>query len=67
MSGTWTRGTRGTRRPRATACTYQQIDPVSEQDGVQPDGSIRVGLLFRTDIGLTFASPPAHRAIPPPP
>jgi predicted extracellular nuclease len=35
--------------------TYKQINPVDDQDGGEPGGNIRVGFLFRTDIGLTFA------------
>ncbi|MGH3345251.1 MAG: lamin tail domain-containing protein [Carbonactinosporaceae bacterium] len=35
---------------------FRQIDPVDDQDGGEPGGNIRVGFLFRTDIGLTFAS-----------
>jgi predicted extracellular nuclease len=40
--------------------TYQfrQIDPVDDQDGGQPGGNIRVGLLFRTDRGLAFVDRP---------
>ncbi len=33
---------------------YRQINPVDDADGGQPGGNIRVGLLFRTDIGLSF-------------
>ncbi|MFC4607608.1 lamin tail domain-containing protein [Streptomyces maoxianensis] len=36
--------------------TYRQINPVDDQDGGEPGGNIRVGFLFRADIGLTFAS-----------
>lgn len=35
---------------------YRQINPVDDQDGGEPGGNIRVGFLFRTDIGLTFAA-----------
>ena len=38
------------------AYTYRQINPVDDQDGGAPGGNIRAGFLFRTDIGLTFAS-----------
>ncbi|MGA8487303.1 MAG: endonuclease/exonuclease/phosphatase family protein, partial [Gaiella sp.] len=40
--------------------TYQfrQIDPVDDEDGGQPGGNIRVGLLFRTDGGLAFVDRP---------
>ncbi|MGH3746715.1 MAG: lamin tail domain-containing protein [Micromonosporaceae bacterium] len=34
---------------------YRDIDPVDGADGGEPGGNIRVGFLFRTDIGLTFA------------
>ncbi|MGH3861492.1 endonuclease/exonuclease/phosphatase family protein, partial [Actinokineospora sp.] len=34
---------------------YRQIDPENNADGGAPGGNIRVGFLFRTDIGLTFA------------
>jgi len=37
---------------------YRQIDPVSNQDGGQPNGNIRVGFLFRTDRGLAFVDRP---------
>ena len=33
---------------------FRQIDPVDDEDGGQPGGNIRVGLLFRTDRGLEF-------------
>jgi predicted extracellular nuclease len=36
--------------------SYKQIDPVDDQDGGEPGGNIRVGFLFRTDIGLSFAA-----------
>jgi predicted extracellular nuclease len=34
---------------------YRQIDPVPGQDGGEPGGNIRIGLLFRTDRGVRFA------------
>ncbi|HEX8229206.1 MAG TPA: lamin tail domain-containing protein, partial [Chloroflexia bacterium] len=37
---------------------YRQIDPVDDQDGGEPGGNIRVGLLFRTDRGLSFVDKP---------
>jgi predicted extracellular nuclease len=37
---------------------YRQIDPVDDQDGGAPGGNIRVGLLFRTDRGLSFIDRP---------
>jgi hypothetical protein len=33
---------------------YRQIDPEAHHDGGAPGGNIRVGLLFRTDRGLSF-------------
>lgn len=36
------------------AYDYRQIDPVDDADGGEPGGNIRVGFLFRTDIGLSF-------------
>jgi predicted extracellular nuclease len=40
--------------------TYQfrSIDPVNDQDGGEPGGNIRVGLLFRTDRGVAFVDRP---------
>jgi len=38
--------------------TYTQIDPVDGQDGGQPGGNIRQGILYRTDRGLSFNSRP---------
>jgi predicted extracellular nuclease len=40
------------------AYEYRQIDPVDDQDGGQPGGTIRVGFLFRTDRGLMFVDRP---------
>ncbi|KWX02613.1 hypothetical protein TH66_12760 [Carbonactinospora thermoautotrophica] len=34
---------------------YRQVNPVDDADGGEPGGNIRVGFLFRTDIGLEFA------------
>ncbi|HET8641675.1 MAG TPA: lamin tail domain-containing protein [Pseudonocardiaceae bacterium] len=34
---------------------YTQINPVDDADGGEPGGNIRVGLLYRTDLGLTLA------------
>ncbi len=33
---------------------YRDIAPEDDQDGGQPGGNIRVGILFRTDRGLSF-------------
>jgi uncharacterized protein len=45
--------------------TYQfrQIDPVSNADGGEPNGNIRVGFLFRTDRGLSFVDRPGGTAV----
>ena len=40
------------------AYQFRQIDPVNDEDGGQPGGNIRVGLLFRTDRGLAFVDRP---------
>ena len=40
------------------AYQFRQIDPVDDEDGGQPGGNIRVGLLFRTDGGLAFVDRP---------
>jgi len=45
--------------------TYRQIDPVSNQDGGEPNGNIRVGFLFRTDRGLGFVDRPGGTATSP--
>jgi uncharacterized protein len=38
---------------------FRQINPVDDQDGGEPGGNIRVGLLFRTDReGLSFVDKP---------
>ena len=34
---------------------FAQINPVDDADGGEPGGNIRVGLLYRTDIGLSLA------------
>ncbi|CRK56318.1 putative large secreted protein [Alloactinosynnema sp. L-07] len=36
--------------------SYKQINPVDDQDGGEPGGNIRVGFLYRTDLGVSFAS-----------
>ena len=40
------------------AYEFRQINPVDDQDGGEPGGNIRVGLLFRTDRGLEFIDRP---------
>ncbi|GAA1309258.1 endonuclease/exonuclease/phosphatase family protein [Saccharothrix xinjiangensis] len=47
------------------AYDYRQIDPVDNADGGQRGGNIRVGFLFRTDIGLTFTDRPGGDATTP--
>jgi predicted extracellular nuclease len=42
---------------------YRQIDPLSNQDGGEPNGNIRVGFLFRTDRGLSFVDRPGGTAV----
>lgn len=34
---------------------YREIPPLRNSDGGEPGGNVRVGFLFRTDRGLTFA------------
>jgi predicted extracellular nuclease len=36
------------------AYSFRSINPVDDQDGGEPGGNIRIGLLFRTDRGLKF-------------
>jgi predicted extracellular nuclease len=40
------------------AYDWRQINPVDDQDGGQPGGNIRQGLLFRTDRGVAFVDRP---------
>ncbi|MCP9485129.1 MAG: lamin tail domain-containing protein [Gaiellaceae bacterium MAG52_C11] len=42
---------------------YRQIDPLDNVDGGQPGGNIRVGLLFRTDRGLSFVDRPGGDSV----
>jgi len=44
---------------------YRQIDPLSNTDGGEPNGNIRVGFLFRTDRGLRFVDRPGGTAVTP--
>jgi predicted extracellular nuclease len=37
---------------------YREIDPVNDQDGGEPGGNIRVVLMFRPDVGLSFVDRP---------
>lgn len=41
---------------------FRDISPEDGQDGGEPGGNIRVGFLFRTDRGLTFADRPGGDA-----
>ncbi|WP_322752810.1 lamin tail domain-containing protein [Frankia sp. Cas3] len=53
---TWTKLINAISAAGGPTYTYQQINPVDDSDGGEPGGNIRVGLLYRTDIGLTFAA-----------
>ena len=44
---------------------FRQINPVDDQDGGEPGGNIRVGLLFRTDRGVSFVDRPGGDATTP--
>jgi len=44
---------------------HRQIDPLDGADGGQSGGNIRVGFLFRTDIGLSFLDRPGGTATTP--
>ncbi|MBB5960630.1 hypothetical protein FHS29_007258 [Saccharothrix tamanrassetensis] len=44
---------------------FRQIDPLDGADGGVPGGNIRVGFLFRTDIGLSFVDRPGGTATTP--
>ncbi|QFZ20503.1 endonuclease/exonuclease/phosphatase family protein [Saccharothrix syringae] len=44
---------------------FRQIDPLDGTDGGVPGGNIRVGFLFRTDIGLSFVDRPGGTATTP--
>ncbi|MFI9011001.1 endonuclease/exonuclease/phosphatase family protein [Actinosynnema sp. NPDC053489] len=44
---------------------HRQIDPLDGADGGAPGGNIRVGFLFRTDIGLSFVDRPGGDATTP--
>jgi predicted extracellular nuclease len=47
------------------AYQFRQINPVDNEDGGQPGGNIRVGLLFRTDRGLAFVDRPGGTSTTP--
>jgi predicted extracellular nuclease len=44
---------------------FRQINPADDQDGGEPGGNIRVGLLFRTDRGVSFVDRPGGDATTP--
>jgi predicted extracellular nuclease len=44
---------------------WRSIDPVDGQDGGEPGGNIRIGLLFRTDRGLAFVDRPGAGPLTP--
>ena len=58
-SQTWTKLIQAISAAGGPAYDYRNIDPVDDQDGGEPGGNIRVGFLFRTDIGLEFVAGPA--------
>ena len=47
------------------AYQFRQINPENNEDGGQPGGNIRVGLLFRTDRGLAFVDRPGATSTTP--
>jgi uncharacterized protein len=44
---------------------FRQIDPVDDQDGGEPGGNIRVGVIFRTDRGVSFVDRPGGTSTAP--
>ncbi|MFN8636217.1 MAG: endonuclease/exonuclease/phosphatase family protein [Chloroflexota bacterium] len=44
---------------------FREIAPENNQDGGEPGGNIRVGMLFRTDRGLAFVDRPGGDAVTP--
>ncbi|MGH3648550.1 MAG: endonuclease/exonuclease/phosphatase family protein [Micromonosporaceae bacterium] len=55
-SQTWTKLINAISAAGGPTYTYKNINPVDDRDGGEPGGNIRVGFLFRTDIGISFAS-----------
>ncbi len=55
-SQTWSKLISAITAAGGPAYGYRSIDPVDDQDGGEPGGNIRVGFLFRTDIGLSFVA-----------
>ncbi|MCA1670897.1 MAG: endonuclease/exonuclease/phosphatase family protein, partial [Actinobacteria bacterium] len=51
---TWNRLISAIRAAGGPAYTYRNVNPADDADGGEPGGNIRVGFLFRTDIGLGF-------------
>ncbi|HEY0639789.1 MAG TPA: lamin tail domain-containing protein [Pseudonocardiaceae bacterium] len=54
-SQTWTKLITAISAAGGPAYTYADINPVDDADGGEPGGNIRVGFLYRTDIGLSLA------------
>jgi predicted extracellular nuclease len=44
---------------------FRSIDPVDDQDGGEPGGNIRVGILFRADRGVAFVDRPGAGSLTP--
>jgi predicted extracellular nuclease len=53
---TWTKLINAITAAGGPTYTFRQINPVDDADGGEPGGNIRVGFLFRTDIGLSFVA-----------
>ncbi|MEV6523926.1 lamin tail domain-containing protein [Longispora sp. NPDC051575] len=64
-SQTWTKLITAITAAGGPTYDYRQINPTDDQDGGAPGGNIRVGFLFRTDIGLTFVPGTAGDATTP--
>jgi len=62
---TWQRLLDAIRTAGGPSYDWRSIDPVGDSDGGQPGGNIRVGFLFRTDIGLAFLYRPGGDATTP--
>ncbi|MFD5749035.1 endonuclease/exonuclease/phosphatase family protein [Streptomyces sp. NPDC127033] len=62
---TWRRLTDAISRAGGPAYQVRQIDPVDDADGGARGGNIRVGIMFRTDRGLTFTDRPGGDPIAP--
>ncbi|MGH3716728.1 MAG: endonuclease/exonuclease/phosphatase family protein [Micromonosporaceae bacterium] len=55
-SQTWAKLINAITAKGGPAYSYRSINPVDDQDGGEPGGNIRVGFLFRTDIGISFVT-----------